>query len=147
MLVTFARLERATKFGLPRSLCGCCRSIRQRRWLGNLRPNYSSPPLHGARIAELVLSDPGLRSKWMVDLQDMSARIVSIRSQLVRELRDRGAPCPSGNHWCVVCRMHAHGVPRSKWRDFLALLVSLYILHLLQKRPRCVAPPLPFFHS
>ena len=29
-----------------------------------IRPMYSNPPVNGARIASLVLSDPELRSEW-----------------------------------------------------------------------------------
>jgi aspartate aminotransferase, mitochondrial len=29
-----------------------------------IRPMYSNPPMNGAKIANLVLSDPDLRSEW-----------------------------------------------------------------------------------
>lgn len=32
-----------------------------------IRPMYSNPPIHGARIATEVLSDPELRAIWLVN--------------------------------------------------------------------------------
>ena len=29
-----------------------------------IRPMYSNPPIHGARIAAEILGDPALRSQW-----------------------------------------------------------------------------------
>ena len=29
-----------------------------------IRPLYSSPPIHGARLVTAVLSDPALRAEW-----------------------------------------------------------------------------------
>ena len=29
-----------------------------------IRPLYSSPPIHGARLVTTVLSDPALRAEW-----------------------------------------------------------------------------------
>ena len=50
------------------------------------RPMYSSCPLHGSRIAAMVLTDPHLRSEWMKELQIMSGRIKHIRAALTTEL-------------------------------------------------------------
>jgi len=67
-----------------------------------VRPNYSSPPLHGARLAALVLTDASLKAKWMVDLQMMSTRINAMRLQLVAELQRLETPCPSGKQWSHI---------------------------------------------
>jgi len=29
-----------------------------------IRPMYSNPPIHGARIASEILTDPALRAQW-----------------------------------------------------------------------------------
>jgi len=29
-----------------------------------IRPMYSNPPIHGARIAAEIMNDPSLRSQW-----------------------------------------------------------------------------------
>jgi len=67
-----------------------------------VRPNYSSPPLHGARLAALVLNDNELNGKWMVDLKMMSKRIIAMRSQLVAELQRLKTPCPGKGDWSHV---------------------------------------------
>ncbi|KAJ7351139.1 Aspartate aminotransferase, mitochondrial [Desmophyllum pertusum] len=35
-----------------------------------IRPLYSNPPIHGARIAGMVLSDPELRPQWEVEVKE-----------------------------------------------------------------------------
>lgn len=47
-----------------------------------IRPMYSNPPVHGARIASLILNDPSLRSQWLKDVRDMAQRIISMRTEL-----------------------------------------------------------------
>jgi len=39
------------------------------------RPIYSNPPLHGARIVDIILGDPELTAMWHQDLKDMSGRM------------------------------------------------------------------------
>lgn len=55
------------------------------------RPNYSNPPLHGARIVTMVLSDPVLRAQWHVDVKEMAERIILMRSLLRNELEKIGS--------------------------------------------------------
>ncbi|KAL5103045.1 Aspartate aminotransferase mitochondrial [Taenia crassiceps] len=50
-----------------------------------------NPPLYGARIASEILSDPGLKAKWMVDLKSMANRIISMRKTLREELAKAGS--------------------------------------------------------
>jgi aspartate/tyrosine/aromatic aminotransferase len=57
-----------------------------------IRPMYSSPPLHGARIAAAVLGDPELNKAWRVELKGMSDRIDDMRQKLTIELTRNGAP-------------------------------------------------------
>uniref|UniRef100_A0A183APH5 Aspartate aminotransferase n=1 Tax=Echinostoma caproni TaxID=27848 RepID=A0A183APH5_9TREM len=56
-----------------------------------IRPMYSNPPIHGARIAAEILSDEILRSKWLVDVKSMADRIISMRESLVRYLAKEGS--------------------------------------------------------
>ncbi|KAG8464704.1 hypothetical protein KFE25_010072 [Diacronema lutheri] len=51
-----------------------------------IRPMYSSPPLHGARIVAQVLGDPALKQLWLEDCAGMAARIAQMRSALRTEL-------------------------------------------------------------
>jgi aromatic-amino-acid transaminase len=54
--------------------------------MGNLlqlsRTMWSMPPDHGAAIARTILDDPELRADWHSELQEMCARIRSLRARL-----------------------------------------------------------------
>jgi aspartate aminotransferase len=54
------------------------------------RPIYSNPPVHGARIVDIVLGDEELTGMWHQDLKDMSSRMASMRSGLVAKMSERG---------------------------------------------------------
>jgi aspartate aminotransferase, mitochondrial len=54
------------------------------------RPIYSNPPIHGARIVDIVLGDPELTSMWHQDLRDMSGRMQEMRHGLVDSLKKLG---------------------------------------------------------
>lgn len=54
------------------------------------RPVYSNPPIHGARIVDVVLGDEKLTQMWHEDLLVMSSRIKEMREGLVAELKRLG---------------------------------------------------------
>ncbi|EAR96540.1 class I/II aminotransferase (macronuclear) [Tetrahymena thermophila SB210] len=56
-----------------------------------IRPNISSPPLHGARIAEIILTNPELLQLWYREVKIMADRIAQMRVQLVKNLKDVGS--------------------------------------------------------
>lgn len=56
-----------------------------------VRPMYSNPPLHGARIAELVLTKSDLHSQWLKDVKSMADRIISMRHALKNGLEREGS--------------------------------------------------------
>ncbi|XP_022082242.1 aspartate aminotransferase, mitochondrial-like isoform X2 [Acanthaster planci] len=56
-----------------------------------IRPMYSNPPLNGARIASLIMNTPELNAEWKKELELMSGRIISMRTQLVDNLRKEGS--------------------------------------------------------
>ncbi|KAJ1500984.1 aspartate transaminase aat1, partial [Coelomomyces lativittatus] len=47
-----------------------------------IRPMYSNPPIHGARLASTILKTPALYSEWRSEVHDMASRIISMRKQL-----------------------------------------------------------------
>ena len=47
-----------------------------------VRPMYSNPPIHGARIAASILNDPELYKEWEAEVAGMAQRIIGMRSQL-----------------------------------------------------------------
>lgn len=63
-----------------------------------IRPMYSNPPLHGARIAETVLTDKALYNQWLKDVKLMADRIISMR----KALRDGLAREGSQRDWSHV---------------------------------------------
>jgi len=60
-----------------------------------IRPMYSNPPRHGARVACEVMTNPELRSMWLGEVKDMANRIISMRTQL----RDGLAANGSSRDW------------------------------------------------
>ena len=60
-----------------------------------IRPTYSSPPVHGARVVAKVLSDPTLRAQWATECKAMADRIKDMRSSLKGALID----CGSTKNW------------------------------------------------
>ncbi|CEJ94479.1 Putative Aspartate aminotransferase [[Torrubiella] hemipterigena] len=56
-----------------------------------IRPMYSNPPIHGARIASAVLSDPKLNEQWLGEVKDMADRIIKMRALLKSNLEKLGS--------------------------------------------------------
>lgn len=54
-----------------------------------IRPMYSNPPLHGARIANTILSDKELYAQWETEVKGMADRIISMREKLYLTLKDQ----------------------------------------------------------
>lgn len=52
-----------------------------------IRTNYSNPPTHGGRAAEIVLTTPELRRLWEKELGEMRDRIKVMRAELVTRIR------------------------------------------------------------
>lgn len=57
-----------------------------------IRPMYSSPPAHGARIVAGVLGDPANYRAWQEELAAMARRIGDMRTALKAALDANGAP-------------------------------------------------------
>lgn len=56
-----------------------------------IRPLYSNPPVHGARIASRILTQPDLRAIWLKEVKHMADRIITMRQQLVDNLKQNGS--------------------------------------------------------
>lgn len=52
---------------------------------------YSNPPIHGARIVDIVLGDPELEKSWHNDLTLMSGRMKQMRESLRSKLENLGS--------------------------------------------------------
>ncbi|KAI9870196.1 MAG: aspartate transaminase aat1 [Pleopsidium flavum] len=56
-----------------------------------VRPLYSNPPVHGARIASEILNDPALNRQWLGEVKGMADRIISMRALLKENLEKLGS--------------------------------------------------------
>jgi aspartate aminotransferase len=52
-----------------------------------IRPMYSNPPIHGARIANTILSHNELYVQWESEVKGMADRIISMREKLYNTLQ------------------------------------------------------------
>lgn len=55
-----------------------------------IRSNYSSPPIHGARIAGKILTNPENRKQWLGELQAVTDRMNAMRKALRESLEGKG---------------------------------------------------------
>jgi aspartate/tyrosine/aromatic aminotransferase len=55
-----------------------------------IRSNYSSPPIHGARIAGKILVNPENRAKWLTELKAVTDRMNNMRDALKAALVKNG---------------------------------------------------------
>lgn len=56
-----------------------------------IRPMYSNPPVHGARIAMEIFKDDELYCIWLDDLKTMANRTISMRKALKEKLISLGS--------------------------------------------------------
>ena len=56
-----------------------------------VRPMYSNPPIHGAKIVDAILEDPALTQQWHTELKGMADRMNNIRKDLVSNLAKEGS--------------------------------------------------------
>jgi len=56
-----------------------------------IRPMYSNPPIHGARIVATVLNDPKLNPQWYAECKSMADRIITMRTMLKDNLAKEGS--------------------------------------------------------
>ncbi|EAQ84286.1 hypothetical protein CHGG_10690 [Chaetomium globosum CBS 148.51] len=56
-----------------------------------VRPLYSNPPIHGARIAAEILTTPALYDQWLVEVKAMADRIITMRALLKENLERLGS--------------------------------------------------------
>eukprot|EP00499_Haloplacidia_sp_CaronLabIsolate_P004112 CAMPEP_0196769406 /NCGR_PEP_ID=MMETSP1104-20130614/520_1 /TAXON_ID=33652 /ORGANISM="Cafeteria sp., Strain Caron Lab Isolate" /LENGTH=408 /DNA_ID=CAMNT_0042139501 /DNA_START=42 /DNA_END=1268 /DNA_ORIENTATION=- len=57
-----------------------------------IRPMYSNPPAHGARIVAQVLGDASLYAQWRAELGGLTGRIHKMREALFEALKSLGTP-------------------------------------------------------
>ena len=87
-------------FGLYGERTGCLslictspeeRDIVQTRLKETCLPEYSNPPVHGARIVDTILGDEELTALWKAEVLNMSQRLRELRVQIVLRLKALGS--------------------------------------------------------
>ncbi|KAJ5991008.1 hypothetical protein N7522_011215 [Penicillium canescens] len=56
-----------------------------------IRPQYSNPPIHGARVASTIMNDPALNQQWLGEVKGMADRIIEMRSSSAPTSRSSAA--------------------------------------------------------
>ncbi|KAI0010077.1 aminotransferase [Xylariaceae sp. FL0662B] len=90
-----------------------------------VRPLYSNPPVHGARIASTILNDPALYSQWLGEVKGMADRIITMRALLKSNLEKLG----SAHDWSHITSqigMFAYTGLDARAMDALAREHSVY---------------------
>jgi aspartate aminotransferase, mitochondrial len=82
--------ERAGAFSLVTSSKDeAARTLSQIKIL--IRPMYSNPPVHGARLVSEILGDAQLKQEWLGDVKVMADRIITVRTTLQNNLKKIGS--------------------------------------------------------
>ena len=90
-----------------------------------MRPLYSNPPVHGARIASEILNNPALNKQWLGEVKDMADRIITMRALLKENLEKLG----SKHDWSHIVKqigMFAYTGLTPEQMDTLAKEHSVY---------------------
>ncbi|GAB7365310.1 hypothetical protein MBLNU230_g6391t1 [Neophaeotheca triangularis] len=90
-----------------------------------VRPLYSNPPVHGARIASTILNDPALNKQWLGEVKGMADRIITMRALLKDNLEKLGSK-HSWNHITDQIGMFAYTGLNAEQMTKLAEETSVY---------------------
>lgn len=63
-----------------------------------IRPMYSNPPVHGARLVSTILQSPDLTQLWTREVDHMAQRIISMRTKLRNLLEQKHRSSLPWNH-------------------------------------------------
>ncbi|KAI9711875.1 MAG: aspartate transaminase aat1 [Chrysothrix sp. TS-e1954] len=90
-----------------------------------VRPLYSNPPVHGARIASEILNDATLNQQWLGEVKGMADRIISMRALLKDNLEKLGSK-HDWSHITSQIGMFAYTGLKANQMDALAKEHSVY---------------------
>lgn len=91
-----------------------------------IRPMYSSPALHAARLVTTVLMDPELHAQWSVDVKGMADRIIGMRHALKSGLEREG----SSHNWDHLTNQIGMFCFTGMTPDQVARLISEFSVYL-----------------
>lgn len=92
-----------------------------------VRPLYSNPPVHGARIAAEILNDKSLNQQWLGEVKGMAERIITMRALLKKELEALGSK-HNWDHITSQIGMFAYTGLTAEQMDKLAKEVSSHFV-------------------
>ncbi|KAF2236544.1 mitochondrial aspartate aminotransferas-like protein [Viridothelium virens] len=90
-----------------------------------VRPLYSNPPVHGARIASEILNDASLNKQWLGEVKGMADRIIQMRALLKENLEKLGSK-HDWSHITSQIGMFAYTGLKADQMDKLAKEHSVY---------------------
>ncbi|KAJ9649231.1 aspartate transaminase aat1 [Coniosporium apollinis] len=90
-----------------------------------VRPLYSNPPVHGARIASEILNDSALNQQWLGEVKGMADRIIKMRALLKENLEKLGSK-HDWSHITSQIGMFAYTGLTAEQMDKLAKEYSVY---------------------
>ncbi|KAJ4286577.1 aspartate transaminase aat1 [Collariella sp. IMI 366227] len=90
-----------------------------------VRPMYSNPPIHGARIAAEILNTPALYDEWLIEVKEMADRIITMRALLKDNLEKLGSK-HDWSHITSQIGMFAYTGLTAEQMDALAKEHSVY---------------------
>ncbi|BAE58257.1 unnamed protein product [Aspergillus oryzae RIB40] len=90
-----------------------------------IRPFYSNPPIHGARVASTIMNDPELNQQWLGEVKGMADRIIEMRSLLRKNLEELGSK-HDWSHITSQIGMFAYTGLKPEQMDALAKEHSVY---------------------
>ncbi|KAF2760557.1 hypothetical protein EJ05DRAFT_498516 [Pseudovirgaria hyperparasitica] len=107
-----------------------CESVEERKRVDSqlkilVRPLYSNPPVHGARIASAILNDPTLKKQWFGEVKGMADRIIKMRALLKENLEKLGSK-HDWSHITSQIGMFAYTGLKPEQMDKLAKEHSVY---------------------
>nr|WPS94675.1 aspartate aminotransferase [Naematelia aurantialba] len=91
-----------------------------------IRPLYSNPPIHGARLVHTILDTPRLYKAWLVEVKGMADRIISMREKLYNKLVELDTPGEWGHIKSQIGMFSFTGL-KPEQVDKLAEQASIYL--------------------
>ncbi|ODO05791.1 hypothetical protein I350_04852 [Cryptococcus amylolentus CBS 6273] len=91
-----------------------------------IRPLYSNPPVHGARLVTTILSDPTLNAEWLTEVKGMADRIIEMRERLYNKLVELDTPGEWGHIKSQIGMFSFTGL-KAEQVDALAQKASIYL--------------------
>lgn len=92
-----------------------------------IRPLYSNPPNHGARIVATILNNPALTAEWRDQLRGMADRIRNARKNLYGKIKALGTP-GDWQHLLNQCGMFFFSGLNPKQVEYLKQKHHIYML-------------------